>query len=61
MPIKVNYKTIGFVLYKNFKMLYDDILDWRTKNSLFKDLPSELSQTMDLEFYHKDTITNRAD
>ena len=29
MPIKVNYTTIGFVLWKDFKKLYEDLLEFR--------------------------------
>ena len=35
MPIKVNYNTIGFVKFSDFKMLYNQLMDYRKKNSLF--------------------------
>lgn len=35
MPIKVNYNTIGFVKYSNMKSLYDDLMEFRLKNSLY--------------------------
>lgn len=37
MPIKINYRIIGFVHWDNFKKLYNDLLNYRIKNSLFKE------------------------
>lgn len=57
MPIKVNYNTIGFVMYKNFMELYDDLMQYRVKNALYSESPDTWQ---DLRFYHPTTITHRA-
>lgn len=35
MPVKVNYNTIGFVKYKDMFSLYDDLMKYRHKYSLY--------------------------
>lgn len=41
MPIKLNYKIIGFVRYSDYKKLYNQLMDYRQKNAIKNPLSTE--------------------
>lgn len=37
MPIRVNYNTIGFVKFEDFKKLYNELMTFRRNNAFLPD------------------------